>query len=200
MSLTSSSWRRVASTHSLSDLLLEEESTGQGSPADTTGHTLLPPTTATRPAPYAVILLGLTLIAVGTFGLLSSVFVAYSCFPTSWQSLHAIQCSDLLQSLFYQAYIERGLHGLVVPALGIIGRFWEWTCGARLPLVDRATAFLEYQYPVGKEAFLRAVVDRGENVSEMVLYCFGIVPVLLGPVTLAMIAMNWFSLKVFRHN
>ncbi len=208
MTLTASSWRRVASTHSLSDLLMDDSKSTDSADHDTDCNNQ-PGTTPTRRAmdtkssidTLKVRLLGLVLILLGAAGFSASLFVACSCFPSNIKRINdPIQCSDRLLSIFHRVVVEFGLHGLVVPALAGVGRFWVMTGGGSLPLIDRAVLIIKQEFPPDKDAFFEFIEARGENPSEVVLYCLCIVPVLCGPVTLAMIAMNWFSLKIFKHN
>jgi len=191
MTLTSASWRRVASTHSLSDLLLESDPgprTDTRSPPKVRGRTL-----------YKAAL-GMTLMMLGLAGTAFSFFIGYSCFPRTVEDLRTLRCSEHALSLFFTTFIEGGMHMLVLPVLRYNSTIWERICGVPLPLFDRAVEFLEHQYPLERDEFFEALERRGINASEVVVYCFAIIPILLGPVTIAMIAMNWFSLKVFKHN
>ena len=203
MALNASSWRRVASTHSLSDLLMDDSKTFDSADAEYNTGNNEPRATATRRAidTLKVRLLGLILVLLGAAGFAASVFVACSCFPSNLKRIYdPIQCSDSLLSMFHRTAIETGLHGVVVPALAGVGRLWVMTGGGSLPLIDRAIAIIKQEFSLDKVAFFEFIESRGTNPSEMVLYCLCIVPVLCGPVTLAMIAMNWFSLKIFKHN
>jgi hypothetical protein len=207
MSLTSSSWRRVASTHSLSDLLLDDAATGtvSGCPAGAvrpTGAASQPENTTVANANFLTVrLLGVALVLFGTCGLVVSLFVGYSCFPSNLKRINdPIQCSGSLLAAWHRVYVVFGLHSIIVPALNVVGRLWVTTTGVSLPLVDKAIQLIESEYPADKDAFFHAVESRGENPSEVVLYGIGIVPVLCGPVTFAMIATNWFSMKIFKHN
>ena len=231
MSLTSSSWRRVASTHSLSDLLLDGDTgdtgdTGAHEDANTPTHGVgahgKPADGRRQPRSLRSLctrLLGIACILIGAFGLLASLFVATSCFPWPTNGKHVnerIQCSARLLSIWHRTYIELGLHGVIVPALSAVGRLLEvFTTAPKGPdgassselhplslsalLVDRAIALLEVAYPADEVAFWEAVDARGGRASEVALYGLA-VPVLCGPVTFAMVAVNWFSLKLVKHN
>jgi hypothetical protein len=212
MALTASSWRRVASTHSLSDLLMDdsksidsEDETGNNK-SRTTAIRRTKGTKSTKGVEGAVDtikvrLLGLLLVILGAAGFAASVFVARSCFSSNMKRINdPIQCSDRLLSIFHRVVVEFGLHGVVVPALTGVGHFWVTTVGGSLPLIDRAVLIIKQEFPLGKAAFFEYIEASGKNPSEVVLYCICIVPVLCGPVTMAMIAMNWFSLKIFKHN
>ena len=187
----------MASTHSLSDLLLDDTKSlgqegddGQGTPLTHRKVDIL-----------KVRLLGLVLVALGLLSFAACIFVAYSCFPSHMKHINdPIQCSDTLLTAFHRVAVEFGVHGVVIPALAGLGRFWKMTSGTPLPLADRAILIIEQEYPLGRDAFYMAMERRGERPSEVVLYCIGIVPILCGPVTLAMISLNWFSLKIFKHN
>jgi len=208
MALTASSWRRVASTHSLSDLLMDDSATNDEAVKDTDRYNRPGATparhrmgTKRNVGMLKVRLLGLILVLLGAAGFAACFFVASSCFPSSLKRINdPIQCSDRLLSIFHRLVVEFGLHGVVVPALAGAGHVWVVTGGGSLPLIDRAILIIKQEFPLGKDAFFGHIEARGDNPSEVVLYCVCIVPVLFGPVTLAMIAMNWFSLKIFKHN
>lgn len=236
MSLNSASWRRVASTHRLEDLLdgTDDDSDDTDVPPPSTKGVEVQATSSMsttsktalsrskhrsrrrrRRRLLAVRLLGLACVALGTLGLLTTVFVASNCFPTTMRRIHdPIQCSSHLLSLWHWIYVEVGLHGVLIPVLASFGRLLKvgatshgidtgQSTGILFQLfrmqVDQAIAVLEAAYPSDEVAFWEVIRERGERPSEVALYSMAI-PLVCVPVTFAMIAVNWFSMKLVRHN
>lgn len=190
----SSSWRRVASTHSLEDLLLDPSSLEVNNEDDIKSYHHN--TTMQR---LLLLTLGLASICFGLFGLAFCFHLVRHCYPQStWTRM---SCDSDVTGMFHRIVIQHGLYGVIVPCLerltarSIIGgdgnpkSILQILFGGNHidDMISRMSTFVQNEY-------------QNASQSDDVLYAVMLIPILCGPVTVMAIAMNWFCMKIFKHN
>ena len=210
-------WRRVSSTHSLEDLLLEESVAVQGD------HGQQSPPRHNSPVLTSIFLfiLGIICLLLGCIGLAACWLTVYHCYPTSTWS--KASCDPTILSWYHRTVIQGGIHSIVLPILhfisvkrplsGWIGILAFASSPVRTKhmsliqclfrsehiedLVIRQMAFIQEHYPYSYD--LKLGMNQGQ-VSDSFLYSVTLIPIVCGPVTFMAIAVNWFCMKIFKHN
>lgn len=196
------SWRRVASTHSLEDLLLDASTLESKDPDlhinKSVHHTTRIHSTRTR---ILLWILGITSLCLGLFGLAFCFYMVKHCYREStWSNM---SCDSQVTRTFHRIVIQHGVHGLIVPSLekltapsigqGDTARsILQVIFGSNHidDLISRLSVLIQREYPFTMTSY----------ESDDVLYLVMLIPLLCGPVTLMAIAMNWFCMKIFKHN
>lgn len=181
-SSTKRAWRRVASTHSLEDLLSE-------SCCDERTNT---PTPAQRIMLFCT---GIVFIAVGFCGLTLAYLVVRHCGPSSISDVWSrpASCDAMARTAYHRIVVEFGVYSVFVPALKFCIHhrvFSRW-----LSLHDMDDVVLRFASVV-EQYYTEHTVSSSANI----LYLLALVPIVCGPVTVVAIAVNWASMKVFKHN
>ena len=113
-----------------------------------------------------------------------------------------MSCDSDVVGMFHRLVIQRGMYGVVVPCLerltapclGYPKSILQVVFGGNHvdDMISRMSRFLQNEYPY--------TMGSDGRHDEDVLYLVMLVPVLCGPVTVMAIAMNWFCMKIFKHN
>lgn len=124
-------------------------------------------------------------------------------------------CDARVTEMFHRIFIQYGMYGFIIPFLDRMtapsfqsGGVWagksvlQVVCGGNYhidDMVSRMSAFLQQQYPYEFES-QRPDDESTTSASDDLLYVAMLAPVLCGPVTGMAIAVNWFCMKIFKHN
>jgi hypothetical protein len=210
-------WRRVSSTHSLEDILLEESAALLGD----NGQRSLDRRKSPVLTSIFLFILGIICILLGCTGLAACWLTVYHCYPTSTWS--KASCDSTILSWYHRTVIQGCIHGIILPILHGISlkrplsgwiRPLAFACSPIQThhmslihclfgsehiedLVIRQIAFIKEHYPYWND--LEPGFNQGQ-LSDSFLYTVTLIPVLCGPVTLMAIAVNWFCMKIFKHN
>lgn len=112
-----------------------------------------------------------------------------------------MSCDSDVTGMFHRILIQHGLYGVIVPCLerltarSIIGgdgnpkSILQILFGGNHidDMISRMSTFVQNEY-------------QNASQSDDVLYAVMLIPILCGPVTVMAIAMNWFCMKIFKHN
>lgn len=196
------SWRRVASTHSLEDLLLDA-STLESKDEDIHSKRCAHRTSGTqsRKTRMLLFLLGVTFFCLGLSGLTFCFYMVRHCYrESSWRKM---ACDSQVKHTFHGIVVQYGVYGLIVPCLqkltvpcigqgGNAKSILQVIFGGNHidDMISRLSMFIQKEYPFA----------MASSESDDVLYLVMLIPLLCGPVTVMAIAMNWFCMKIFKHN
>ena len=181
---TKRAWRRVASTHSLEDLLSEnccDESTNTPTP----GQRIM------------LLSLGIFFILAGLLGLALGYLVVRHCGPSSMSEMwsHPASCDAIARKAYHRVVVEFGVFTIFLPTLKFCIQhrvFSRW-----LGLHEMDDVVLRFASVV--ERYYTEHVDAASS-SANVMYLLALIPIVCGPVTVLAVAVNWASMKVFKHN
>lgn len=199
-----SSWRRVASTHSLEDLLLDtvERHDQKEHPVIEASHRSSGPGRIPLFKNTCVLAaLGVVSICMGILGILCCIYMVFHCYQES--SWNRMTCDAHIVDVSHRMLIQHGVYGMIIPITQVITAPYfannrsilQFIFGSNHvnDMVSRMSMVIQNRYPYDFDS-------HGGYTSDSMLYVAMLIPIICGPVTLMTVALNWFCMKIFKHN